>query len=48
MEKILIGLDHPWDREAILRYASQFSWENIAKEIVGVYRQILGSPANEG
>jgi glycosyltransferase involved in cell wall biosynthesis len=40
-EKILMALDRKWDREAILTYAAQFTWENIAKEIMGVYEQIL-------
>jgi glycosyltransferase involved in cell wall biosynthesis len=41
-EKILVALDREWDREAILAYAERFTWENIAKEIVGVYEQVLG------
>ena len=40
-EKILTALEREWDREVILRYAQQFTWENIAKEIMGVYTQIL-------
>lgn len=40
-EKILIALDREWDREAILEYAERFTWENIAKEIMGVYRALL-------
>lgn len=40
-EKILAGLDREWDQEAILAYAERFTWENIAKEIMGVYAQIL-------
>jgi teichuronic acid biosynthesis glycosyltransferase TuaC len=40
-EKILVALDREWDREAILAYAERFTWENIAKEIMGVYAQIL-------
>jgi len=40
-EKILAALNREWDREAILRYAQQFTWENIAKEIMGVYEQVL-------
>lgn len=40
-KKILTALEREWDREAILRYAQQFTWENIAKEIMGVYTQIL-------
>ncbi len=41
-EKILVALDREWDREAILAYAERFTWENIAKEIMGVYEQVLG------
>lgn len=41
-EKILLALDKEWDREAIIAYANQFTWENIAKKIIGVYNQALG------
>ena len=41
-EKILVGLDREWDREVILAYAERYTWENVAKEIVGVYEQVLG------
>lgn len=41
-KKILVALDREWDREAILRYAERFTWEKIAKEIVGVYEWVLG------
>ena len=41
-EKILVALDREWDREKILGYAERYTWENIAKEIVGVYEQVLG------
>lgn len=40
-EKILQVLDQESNRERILSYAGQFAWENIAKEIVGVYMQVL-------
>ena len=40
-EKILVALDREWDREAILRYAERYTWENIAKEIMSVYTKIL-------
>ncbi|MCX6335529.1 MAG: glycosyltransferase [Bacteroidia bacterium] len=39
-EKILMALDRTWDREAILAYAEQFTWENIAKKIQDVYTQV--------
>jgi len=40
-EKILVALDREWDRDKILAYAEQFTWENITKEIMGVYEQVL-------
>jgi len=40
-EKILTALDRKWDQKAILTYAAQYTWENIAKEITGVYDRIL-------
>ncbi len=40
-EKILVALDREWDREAILAYAERYTWENIAKGIMGVYAQIF-------
>ncbi len=40
-EKILMALDREWDREAILRYAERYTWENVAKRIMSVYAQIL-------
>ena len=39
-EKILMALDRTWDREAILSYAEQFTWENNAKKIREVYNQV--------
>ena len=42
-EKILAALDREWDREAILRYAERFTWENIAKETMQVYTRILSN-----
>jgi glycosyltransferase involved in cell wall biosynthesis len=41
-EKILMALDQEWDRNKILGYAERYTWENIAKEIVGVYNHVLG------
>jgi len=40
-DKILVALDREWDQGAILAYAERYTWENVAKEIVGVYTQIL-------
>ena len=40
-EKILVALGREWDRRAVLAYAERYMWENIAKEIVGVYSRVL-------
>ncbi len=40
-EKILAALDRKWDQTAILRHAEWFTWENIAKEIIDVYTEVL-------
>lgn len=40
-DKILIALNKKWDREKIRKYAEQFTWENIARKVVGVYREVL-------
>jgi len=42
-EKILIDLEKDWDREKIRKYAEQFTWENIAKQILQIYRDLLKS-----
>ena len=39
-KKILLAFDRTWNQEKILAYAEQFTWENIAKEIEGVYRKL--------
>lgn len=41
-EKIFLALDRKWDRDKILVYAEQFTWENIAEEIIEIYKQVLG------
>jgi glycosyltransferase involved in cell wall biosynthesis len=40
-EKILLALDREWDEEVILHYADRFTWENITKETVRIYEQVL-------
>lgn len=40
-EKILMALDRKWDREMILKYAERYTWENISKEIMYVYRALM-------
>jgi len=42
-EKILTALDCEWNREEILKYSEQFTWENIVKEILCVYTKISGN-----
>ncbi|WP_237266279.1 glycosyltransferase [Thermococcus cleftensis] len=39
-EKILIALNKEWDREKIRKYAEQFTWDNIAKRTLEVYRTV--------
>ncbi len=39
-EKILTALDREWNREEILSYAEKYTWENITKEIIGVYGNV--------
>lgn len=40
-EKIQIAINRVWDREVILRYAEHYTWENISKEIMSVYEEVL-------
>jgi teichuronic acid biosynthesis glycosyltransferase TuaC len=40
-EKILIALGKEWDREKIRKYGRQFTWKNIAREILDIYRRVL-------
>lgn len=40
-EKILIALDKEWDCYRIREYAEQFTWENIAEEILKVYANTI-------
>lgn len=46
-EKILMALDKEWDREEIRKYAKQFTWDNIAKRTIEVYKSVLGGNINE-
>ena len=38
---ILQAIDTQWDSKEILEYAKQFSWENICKSILDIYREVL-------
>ncbi len=40
-EKILEALNRQWDREKIREYAQQFTWENIAEEILEIYHKVM-------
>lgn len=40
-KKILIALNREWDREAILEYVEQFTWDVIIKEIMNIYRVLV-------
>jgi glycosyltransferase involved in cell wall biosynthesis len=42
-DAILTALDRSWDRDVILDYADQFTWERIADQVVEVYRDCLAS-----
>lgn len=38
--KIMIALDKSWDKEKVLEYGSQFTWDNVAKQIVEIYKNL--------
>ncbi len=42
MQAILHALDVKWNEEYILAHAERYTWENVSKEIIGVYEQVLG------
>ncbi|MEN6518358.1 MAG: glycosyltransferase [Methanospirillum sp.] len=44
-EKIIAGMSMEWDRTAILRHAGQYTWENIAIKIMGIYSDMSTTPA---
>ncbi len=39
-EAILQALNREWDREKIVRYAEQFSWERIADKLISLYESL--------
>lgn len=40
-EKIEIALSKQWDRQRIVKYSQQFTWETIAKKIIKIYKKVL-------
>lgn len=38
---ILQALEREWDHEYIRTYAQQFTWENIAKQVMEVYEAVM-------
>lgn len=38
---ILKAIDNEWDNDHILNYAKHYSWDKIAKRIIGVYNEFL-------
>ena len=42
-EAVLKGLEQKWDTNYILKYAEQFTWKNIAKQIVDLYSNLITS-----
>ncbi|MEM0192254.1 MAG: glycosyltransferase [Candidatus Korarchaeum sp.] len=40
-ERIAIALSRDWDPDTIRSYALSFSWENVVKRVVDVYREVL-------
>ena len=42
-EAIIKGLKRKWDADYILKYAEQFTWKNIAKQIIDIYSTLIAS-----
>ena len=40
-EKIVLALEKDWDAEKIRKYASQYTWDNVAKEILKIYNKVV-------
>lgn len=40
-DKILMALNRKWNSDKILDYAGQYTWENISKQILNVYKNVL-------
>ncbi|WP_421909924.1 glycosyltransferase [Methanolacinia petrolearia] len=41
VEKILSGLDKEWDKESILEYAKQFTWNTVVQQNMELYNSVL-------
>jgi len=39
-QKILEGLERPWDRKSILSYAQRYRWDVIATEYLDVFKRV--------
>jgi glycosyltransferase involved in cell wall biosynthesis len=40
-EKILIAIDKKWEYKKIMKYADQFTWNNISKVTIKAYEKVL-------
>ena len=41
INKIMVSLDKKWDRRKIRGYGSQFTWDNVVKQIVEIYKNLI-------
>ena len=40
-EKIAIALEKPWDKNKILQYAKNYTWENACSKVLEIYEDLL-------
>ena len=40
-EKILSTLERAWEKDKIVEYAERFTWDNVVKQITGIYGDLL-------
>jgi glycosyltransferase involved in cell wall biosynthesis len=40
-EKIIIALERAWKKDRMLEYMEKFTWDNIAKQIAGIYSELV-------
>ena len=43
---LIMALGRAWDRELILHYAQQFSWETIGRELLAIYKTLPGETSD--